>query len=306
MRRVVLSVGSLRLELLPSLGGSVGSFQHVSAAGVLDLMRRWRGGGSGEAHSVQSAMFPMVPFANRIAGNRFRFHGRSYSCRALFAGEPLAMHGSGWVSAWEVSEHSAKRAKLRLADPAELGPHAYEAEQVFDLDESTLRVGLMVRNTGPIAMPFGMGLHPWWSRSPSATIEFSAKRFWLEGPGHLATEAIGVPPELNFREAKTVPRTWRDNCYSDWDGRATLRFPQHGFVLRIDASAVFKHLMLYCDPTRDDFCVEPQTHAAGAFDRLGEPANDDSLVVLEPGEALTGTVAFTVTVGEAFARAGGV
>ena len=53
------------------------------------------------------------------------------------------------------------------------------------------------------------------------------------------------------------------------------------------------HLMLYADPGKPFFCVEPQSNASGAFNREGgftDPA--EGVRVLAPGETLAGTVRF--------------
>ena len=64
------------------------------------------------------------------------------------------------------------------------------------------------------------------------------------------------------------------------------------------ADAVFGHLMVYADPAKPFFCVEPQSNASGAFNRAGgfdDPA--EGVRVLEPGESLGGTVRFEGSVG---------
>ena len=51
------------------------------------------------------------------------------------------------------------------------------------------------------------------------------------------------------------------------------------------AEPVFGHLMVYADPARPFFCVEPQSNASGAFNRAGgfeDPA--EGIRILEPGE----------------------
>jgi len=59
------------------------------------------------------------------------------------------------------------------------------------------------------------------------------------------------------------------------------------------ADPAFAHLMLYADPARPFFCVEPQSNASGAFNRAGgfdDPA--EGIRILEPGESMAGAVRF--------------
>jgi aldose 1-epimerase len=51
--------------------------------------------------------------------------------------------------------------------------------------------------------------------------------------------------------------------------------------------------MLYCDPGKPFFCVEPQTHAAGALNRIGHNDQDGlGLLVLKPGESAEAEISF--------------
>ena len=67
------------------------------------------------------------------------------------------------------------------------------------------------------------------------------------------------------------------------------RYPSRGVHLAIVADPVFGHLMVYADPAKPFFCVEPQSNASGAFNRAGgfdDPA--EGVRVLAPGESLAG------------------
>jgi len=72
-----------------------------------------------------------------------------------------------------------------------------------------------------------------------------------------------------------------------------LTFPRSGVGLRIEADPPFRHLMLYSDPAKSAFCIEPQTHATGAFNRLDRNEDDElGAIVLRPGESAEGSVSF--------------
>jgi aldose 1-epimerase len=290
---ITLTAAHLTVDLLPEIGGSVASFRWHRTEGAIDLLRRMSDEACLKRDPAGAAMFPMVPQANRIAHNKFRFGVRTHRVRPNVPGEPWSLHGTGWQSAWTVSSGDASSAQLTLEyiEPGE--PYSYWASQEFMLTPAGLTVTMGVTNRGATAMPFGFGLHPWWMHEPDATLKFRSTHFWLEGPGYLATDRITLPPELDFSQPKALPRRWRNNCYSGWDGRAELCFPRSRFGLRIEADSTFRHLMLYCDPDKRIFCLEPQTHATGALNRLGDEGEDDlGLIVLEPGESARGAVSF--------------
>jgi aldose 1-epimerase len=171
-------------------------------------------------------------------------------------------------------------------------PYSYRASQVFSLSPDGLAVTMTVENSGARRMPFGFGHHPWFEREAGVTLAFRARHFWLEAPDGVAGDRIGLPPELDFAGAAPLPRGWRNNCYGGWDGHAEIRFPARGLGLRLTADPVFSHLMLYADPAKPFFCLEPQTNAACAFNKAEQDEEGLGILVLAPGESASGTIRF--------------
>ena len=152
-------------------------------------------------------------------------------------------------------------------------------------------------NRGAVSMPFGFGLHPWFDRDADTQLTFSAPRFFMEAPHGVSGQMLATPPELDYSKPGPLPGTWRNNDYGGWDGKAELRFPSRKRSLRIEADPVFDHLMLYADPARSVFCLEPQSNAPCAFNEIGTAREAAMGVrVLRPGEALEGAIVFTPAV----------
>ncbi|UVK55601.1 aldose 1-epimerase [Mesorhizobium sp. AR02] len=280
--------GALEVELVPQIGGSLSSLRWRG----IDLMRRLSDGDREAGNVLGVAMFPMTPYANRIAGNAFDFGGKCWLVEPNNPPEKFNVHGSGWQHAWTVTEAGTANATLSLDIAAGAEPYSYRAIQAFGASDDGLSVTMTLTNTGPVAMPFGFGLHPWFDRDPDVTLQFGARCFYLEEPDGIAGDPITLPPELDFAEQRPLPGGWRNNDYGGWGGEATLRFPTRGAGLRIKADPIFKHLMLYADPTKPFFCVEPQTNASGAFNRGGWDDPQEGVIVLTPGESAAGTVSF--------------
>lgn len=287
-----LKAGELAVELAPGIGGSIASFQRRGPQGIVDLMRSMSEAARANADPAGAAMFPMVPYANRIAGDRFDFEGQTYQFKKQ-RGESCSIHGSGWRSAWTVHDADPQSAELNLEHLRADEPYSYSAFQRFCLSDDRLVVTIGVTNRGADPLPFGFGYHPFWNREPEVTIRFGATHFWLDGPNSMPTDRIATPPELDFRQGGRLPDRWRNNCYDGWDGHAEISFPCRETGLRIEAGPLFRHLMLYCDPDKTFFCLEPQTHVAGAFNRIERSKGEDlGVFVLDPGESTEETVSF--------------
>src|SRR4028119_2101390 len=70
-----LRAGPLEVALVPSIGGSLAWLRHDGT----DLMRPLTEERRRVGDVLGTAMFPMMPYANRIAGNTFRFEGRTWT-----------------------------------------------------------------------------------------------------------------------------------------------------------------------------------------------------------------------------------
>jgi aldose 1-epimerase len=281
-----LTAGELSLGIVPEIGGSLAYFRY----GSVDLMRPLSEAHLKSVNVLGVAMFPMVPYANRIAGNAFEFGGRTWRFEPNNPPERFNVHGTGWHSPWS-AHRSADGVQLSLDHNKAGEVYSYRATQTFVLTTAGLHVTLTLTNTGAVAMPFGFGLHPWFMRDPDVELAFRATHFFMEGPEGVATERLATPPELDFSQSRGLPDSWRNNDYGGWDGASEIRFPSRRLGLRIEADPVFGHLMLYADPGRPYFCVEPQSNAPCAFNR---PDAGDTMgtIVLAPGETVKGTIGF--------------
>jgi aldose 1-epimerase len=282
-----LAAGEMEAGLVPEIGGSIAWLRWRG----IDLMRPLGEADLAARNVLGVACFPMLPYANRIAGNAFAFDGRLWRFEPNNPPERYNVHGTGWQRAWSVEE--AGPTEVRLALEVEDGAYAYRAEQRLAIEGAALSVRMRLENRARRRAPFGFGLHPWFRREPDVTLRFGARHFYLEEPEHVAGERVTLPAELDFAAARALPAGWRNNDYGGWDGQAEIAWPSRGVRLTMTAEPVFGHLMLYADPARPFFCVEPQSNAAGAFNRRGgfdDPA--EGIRILAPGEGMSGAVRF--------------
>ena len=290
---ITLRSNSLELEVIPWLGGSVGSFRAFGR----DLFRPISDSDRQSQNVLGVSMFPMFPYANRITNNEFIFEKVSYKFRANNLPERYNVHGCSWKRVWSIGDTSERCANIFVEVTEHDQPYAYRAEQHFELDENSLIVNLSIKNQKSRAMPFGFGLHPWFQKSEDVTIKFDAKSFYLEEPDGVSGDIIVLPPELDFSTPKHLPIGWRNNNYGNWDGSAEIIRHQERLKMNIEADSVFKNLMFYSDPKVLYFCLEPQTNASGAFNRdNGFSDKDQGIIILEPNEKIEGKIRFTPTI----------
>jgi aldose 1-epimerase len=229
---------------------------------------------SGQAFGCQL----LVPFSNRISGGGFDFGGRFHAVEPNVPGEPFPIHGDGFQRKWWVAAQSKTSAELRL-DHGAIGPYRYAARVSYALDDGALVAALTIENRAPVALPYGLGFHPWFPRHAGTTLQAKAARVWLEDERHLPTgvEPVAAHSVWDFSRGAPLPQRWVNNGFDGWDGRAEIVQPEDGVVLSMAASSALGVYILY-SPASDAgfFCFEPVSHTVDAH-------HGEGLTVLEPG-----------------------
>lgn len=285
-----LAAGALAVDLVPGIGGSVAALRWQGA----DVLRPLSPADRSAGNVLGVAIFPMLPVANRIAGNAFRFEGKTHGVAGNNPPERFHVHGTGWHLPWTVAAASATAARLTLAHAGR--PWSYRATQDFTLSGDGLGMRLAIENTGDTRMPFGLGWHPWFPRDPGTRLRFRATRFYLEEPEGVSGDPVGLPAELDFAAGAPLPAGWRNNCYGGWDGEATITLTSRGLALHMTATPGLGHLQFYADPAKTFFCLEPQSMASGALNRSGGLADPaQGAILLGPGERAEVGLRLTVT-----------
>jgi aldose 1-epimerase len=271
MHTISLSDGVAKVEIVPSLGAGLASYDLISHAGCEPLLRPCRD--LSRATPFDLANNLLVPWSNRISGGGFAFGGRFYPLLPNHAGERMPIHGNGFYSEWEVVEASALSAFLTLNFDGP-GPFRFLAAVRYSLDQGALRVELRVTNHGQEALPFGLGLHPWFPRTPGTTLRARAPVVTLEDQFHLPVGQIAVASreDWNFSTHRRLPESWINNDFSPWDGHAEIVWSDRALRLSIEAEGALSAYILY-SPASDAnfFCFEPVTHLIDAHNRPGGP-----------------------------------
>jgi aldose 1-epimerase len=286
MERLSLRSDLLHAEVAPAIGGAVTRLDLHRGDSRLPILRPSDDAALAREGASQAAMHPLLPFANRVPGNVIDLVEPPLTLQPNVAGESCALHGIGWQRAWCVLEAHEDRCALELIVPPEEWVFGFRAVQEFSVQGGQFRAELAIENTTGRPIPVGLGFHPYFVRVPGMTLTFHAERFWLEGPGHLPTDAISLPPELDFSTPAPLPGRWRNNCYSGWDGCATLYDAARGLELNMRASHPLRDLMLYIPPGDRYFCLEPQTHTTGAVTKARARQGTTPLRILAPMERL--------------------
>lgn len=241
---------------------------------------------------------PLIPWPNRLAGGAYEAGGRRVQAPLSEPEHGNAIHGLVRWSNWTATARAADRVTMGLRlNPQPAYPFALDLSLEYRLGDDGLAVTLAARNAGGEPAPFGAGFHPYLTagteRVDDATLTLPGAAWLPAGPTGIPTgEHRPVAGALDLRGGRRIGDAVLDHCLTglarDAAGRATvtLRGPSRAVALWMDEAfpfaMVFTGDTLAPDRRRRGLAIEPMTCAPDAFN------SGDGLVVLGPGERLTG------------------
>lgn len=256
--------GITQLTLAPRTGGAIANWS-VTASGQA-LLR----------HADQQALqagtprllgcYPLAPWSNRISEGGFDNPEGWLALAANAENSPLPIHGSAWQQPWQVVEHGERSALLRLDSQT---PFAYTAEQRFELHQGRLTIDLQVTHRAQAPIWHGLGLHPYFPRTPHTRLQARATRVWHCDANSLPTQLATLPERWDFNHQRELPSVHTDNAFMGWDGQARILEPDAGYSLEIDSNQDI--YLLFCPEGKPFFCFEPVSHPVNAHHLPGKP-----------------------------------
>jgi aldose 1-epimerase len=281
-----LSSGPLVLRLAPARGGGIARFDCCAVSG--GEVPIFRPLDERESSPVALASFPLVPFVNRIRGGTFDFRGRRVTLARNLLPDPSPLHGQGWLAEWEVARIAGDAAELLYSHLPGEWPWAYEARQVFALDEKGLSLDLSCTNRSEEPMPCGLGQHPYFPCTPQTRLDTGVESVWTVDEQVLPVEKVPAAGRFDLSD-RPVCGQGLDHGFGGWSGRAAIADPALPFRIEM-SSPNARFFQLYSPASGGLFVAEPVTHANAALNEPEEDWAELGMRVLEPGETMSLTM----------------
>ena len=275
-----LHAGALRLAVRPDLGGTVAGLWHRETP----ILRSTEP--AALVDSRQGAMYPLLPYSNRLGYLRFRWKGHDYTTRANVADSPHSMHGIGWQRPWHVISSNAIELVIGMTHGGDDDwPFPFEARQYFTLAPESFSVRMQFTNTATIEQPAGLGWHPYFARRERSRLHIDLSSRWESDATKLPTRKVaqpGIDADLSHLDF--------DNCFEGWSGTARIRDERFSLLL----VSALPYLVVYTPPDRPYFAVEPVSHVSNAI-HMAEPTTH-GIVALAPGETMEAAMRIDIAV----------
>ncbi len=287
MSQTLLRSGPLSLAL-EAEGGACTALHWQGPVGADFALLQPRSAGSTEVFEQPS--FALTPYSNRLFGGQLITPAGSLTLPNNHPLQPMPLHGVGWRLMWQLSQSSADSADLHYHHrPDAHWPFEHECSQQVRLSPTAARFSMTLRNLSPGPMPAGLGFHPCFALDEDSLIDFAAESVWTKDEqGQALVEAAPADdPRFDFAAPRMAMDVAQDHCHAHWHGPATLTHPARQLSVRLTASPELDHLMVYRKPGKAWLCVEPVSHATGAFSLGGLNQTASGARLLQAGESLT-------------------
>jgi aldose 1-epimerase len=312
------SAGS-RAEVWPAKGFNCYRWQTVLAGQTLEVLYadpEFFAGGK----PTRTGVPILFPFPNRIGAGRFTWEGKEVRLPLNDPSGKNAIHGFPVRKPWRVVDRGADGRSAWVTgefigskdapESQALWPADYRLRVTYRMLDASLRIEAEVTNPDRVALPFGLGYHPYF-RVPLLAgdapenywVESSAREMYDLVDGVPTGKLVAPPPAKDLTKGKRFTELTLDDLFGDLETppassealcwRAGLRQPEKNIEVQILTSPSFRELVLFTPPHHQAVAIEPYTCATDAMN-LQQRGIDAGLLVVQPGKTWTGVVEFAV------------
>jgi len=226
----------------------------------------------------------LAPWPNRIDGGAYTFEGAEQKLAWNETDKQNAIHGlTRWMN-WEADRVRPNTVSMRLVLNAQPGyPFTVQLQHDYSLGDDGLTVTHSMRNIGASAVPYGVGMHPYFTVGTAvvdeSVLSLPADQYFRTNDRSIPTlPAVPVDgTELDFREAHSVGGTVLDTGFTglrrDADGRATIKLSApSGRSVTVSLDRDHEYVWAYTGDTlpdasrrRKSLAIEPYSCCSNAF-----------------------------------------
>ncbi len=257
--------------------------------------------------------YVLFPFPNRIEAKKYEFDGQKYDLSFInrFDIQDL-VHGFVFDQIWNyddpVIEEEAVSLKTYIditiqSDIFKMYPYECRLELEYKVTKYGVKVDYSVVNASNRKMPFGFGLHPYFStlgNKDNVLVTLPAK-YVMETNDRLIPSGKLIDVQ-NTRYDLRIPTELQklnfDHVFTNLEKKkyAHIFYKAQNLKLNFETSNDFTHLVLYTGKVNDQFlCMENQTCSTDAVNLYNKGFKEEShLLILEPGGTHSGFIYYKI------------
>jgi aldose 1-epimerase len=251
----------------------------------------------------------LYPTPNRVRNGVFRYQGKYY--HQVKNGVRILEHGLVHNEAWNYADPQVKQDSISLVTWIDFEetcsmfqafPFKHRLSLEFCLTPAGLQVSYTIENKDNQAIPFGFGLHPYFTKlsgDAGTCVELPAIYVMDYTSDLLPTgrliEVEGT--QFDLRKKVGLGALDLDHVFTGLpDGKyARVFYDSLHMQVRLVSSSDFSHLVLYSPRGENFFCLENQTCSTDAHNLADRNfVSESGLKFVQQGEIHTGSVSYLI------------
>lgn len=293
---------SMRIQIAPGLGSNMFAWEYGGHPIIYhepNLLKTFGFTGN----------FVLFPTPNRVRDYMYAWEGKTIAMKKR--GKTVEIHGLVFDEAWEHKNPTIGKDNISLTTSITINktsplfaafPFPCKLTLEYILYPRRIRVVYSVKNQGNGPLPYGFGLHPYFSRlsgDKQTYITIPAKD-WMESPQSTLLPTGNLTPVKNKPYDITTPKPVGalklDHVYTNLQkGKfASVEYRTLGFRVLLKPSADFTHMVVYTGHP-DAVCIENQTCSTDAHNLWDKGFRREShLIIIPKGQSHTGHVDYVI------------
>jgi aldose 1-epimerase len=300
------STGS-EVRIAPDIGANCASFRTNVDGQPLDVIRFPDSIAAFRDRPTYFGTAVLFPFPGRIRGGRLRFAGTDYQLPINEPSTGNAIHGCVAKQPWIETSSAADSAGVEVTHtidtvrlPALLNdfPFPFRLTMKVRLSAGVLSFRFLAENIGAVAMPVGLGVHPYFPLPLGTVGAVDDCEIWIDAPHYWEQEnfmPVGYSRPVEASVDLRTPRTLRalasvgfggidrmvnftHSQFSDTLGpgpgpsgiRWGVRNPKARREVIVEGDPSFPASVTYIPTTREKVSFEPHTCLPNAFNLANE------------------------------------
>ncbi|MBL8994337.1 MAG: ankyrin repeat domain-containing protein [Spirochaetia bacterium] len=279
----------LEIRIVPAFGNVIRSFRF----GTNDLLKPVP---SGRLTEISGGLPILFPAPNSISGGKLKIGKREVEMHSPDAPRPFILHGTAWQNIWQPEPPIASAGRVRQTSVCKMDvqnpawpafPFSNSLRLTITLTRDALRLDFQISNQDQVALPLGLGAHPYWKVFPDTKVRLDTPRLQTISYSPSGRSLTTIPDPLLTPDGFHPGENWNPTThfYLRSPGENSQLYQPHlGIKITMSASPELSHLVLY-RPTQSEICLEHQSSAPDAhqFFAAGNET-DASLLLLSPGQ----------------------
>ena len=251
----------------------------------------------------------LYPTPNRVEDGVFTYRGRSY--HQVKRQHRVFEHGLVFDEPWDIEKLYTEEDRVVLIVKIDWNkksplynafPFEHSIQILYELYEKEIAISYSISNHGPVEIPYGFGLHPYFQKlsgDMGTRIKIPVSHLMDATDKLLPTGKIISIEETGFNLNIIGPigKYDLDHVFIRTPNNepAVIQYSRQRFEVSITASADFSYFVVYSPKGAPYFCIESQTCSTNAHNLYNDGFRQESgLKFILPGEEAKGTVNYSI------------